>query len=102
MENRSGVIPVEYKVVVLPDEVSETTDGGIIITQDTHQVDQLAQERGTLIAKSDMAFSDWKCEIPQIGDCVLFQRYAGRMVEGADGNDYRVFPDKDVFAILGE
>ena len=63
---------------------------------------RLAQEEGTLIAMSDMAFSDWNCRTPKIGERILFQRYAGRMVEGADGKDYRVFPDKEVFAILGD
>jgi len=103
MENRSGVTPVHYKIVVLPDEVSATTESGrIILTEDTVEVDQLAQEAGTLVAVSDMAFSDWKCRTPQVGERILFQRYAGRMIEGTDGKDYRVFRDEEVFAILGE
>lgn len=100
--NESGVIPVEYKVVVRPEEVSKQSPGGIIYTEETHEADELAQEEGVLIAKSDMAFSDWKCRIPKVGERILFQRYAGRMVTGKDGNNYRVFNDKEVFAILGE
>jgi len=100
--NQSGIVPVEYKVVVKPEAIAEKTAGGIILADETHEADTLAQEEGILVAKSDMAFSDWNCRVPKVGERILFQRYAGRMVDGKDGESYRVFADKEVYAILGD
>ena len=103
MTNESGIYPVEYKILVLPIEVEEKTQGGIILPDETKERDQFAQMKGTLVAASPLAFSydDWKdAQPPKPGDTVLFAKYAGAVVNGKDGKKYRIVNDKDVCAVL--
>lgn len=103
MENKSGIFPIEYKILVAPIEVDEKTKGGIIIPDQTKERDQFAQMQGTLVAVSPLAFSyegtvEWSK--PKPGDKVLFAKYAGTVVDGKDGKKYRLVNDKDVAAVL--
>lgn len=105
--NSSGIMPTEYKVLVLPKATDEKTKGGIIIPDDTKDRNQFAQMEGELIAISPLAFtyagpSEWNgAAKPKPGDRVLFAKYAGALVKGKDGVDYRICNDKDVTATLG-
>lgn len=110
--NESGIKPIEYKVLVLPERVATESDGGIVYTQETVDAEELAQTEGILVDKSNLAFSNgknsdgsvdrWACDIPTVGQRVKFSKYSGLMVDGVDGNRYRIINDKDVMAILGE
>ena len=105
MKNESGILPVEYKVLVQPVEVDEKTKGGIILPDEKKERDQFAQMQGTLVACSPHAFSyeDWQVapdQKPKPGDRVLFAKYAGAVVDGKDGKKYRLVNDKDVAAVL--
>ena len=102
MENNSGIVPVEYKVLILPEQVKTESDGGIVFAEETIEADELAQTDGILVAVSDMSFTDWKCRIPTVGERVKFARYAGIREEGKDGLTYRVIKDQDIVAILGD
>jgi co-chaperonin GroES (HSP10) len=108
MENKTGIRPIEYKVLVLPDQVSEKTGGGLIVKADqTIYEETRGQVIGTLVAKSDMAFSDgegknWLCDIPQPGQKIMFAKYSGLMTDRIDGLHYRLMNDKDVVAIIDE
>jgi chaperonin GroES len=106
MTNPSGILPVEYKILIQPIEVEEKTKGGIIIPDETKDRDQFAQMKGILVAVSPFAFTyeDWKGSEdsrPKPGDTVLFAKYAGAVVDGKDGKKYRLVNDKDVCAVLG-
>jgi len=101
MKNESGIKPVEYKILVLPDTVDEKTESGLIYKAVTAtEKEIMAQTEGILVATSDMAFDGWNCELPKIGDRVLFDKYSGLFIKGADEKDYRVINDKDLVAIL--
>lgn len=103
MENTSGILPTEYKVLIAPVEVDQKTKGGIIIPDETKERDQYAQMRGVLVAVSPLAFTydDWKdAKPPKVGDEVLFAKYAGAVVDGKDGKKYRLTNDKDIAAVL--
>jgi chaperonin GroES len=103
MENTSGILPTEYKVLIAPVEVDQKTKGGIIIPDETKERDQFAQMRGVLVAVSPLAFTydDWKdAKPPKVGDEVLFAKYAGAVVDGKDGKKYRLTNDKDIAAVL--
>lgn len=108
MENKTGIKPIEYKVLVLPDQVSEKTDGGLLVKPETVVYEETrGQVIGTLIAKSDMAFSDgngksWNCDIPKVGQKVRFAKYAGQMTDKIGGLHYRLMNDKDIIAIQEE
>ena len=103
-QNPSGINPTEYKILVLPSKVEEKTKGGIILPDDSKDNKQHAQQEGTLIAASPLAFTydNWNDQKPpQIGDRVLFAKYAGAVVVGwKDGVSYRLINDKDLTAVL--
>jgi co-chaperonin GroES (HSP10) len=98
--NTSGMWPVEYKILILPEEVEEVSKGGIVLTTSTTERDKMAQVKGRLIAVGGNAFEDWKGRAPEVGDHLWFAKYAGYVVKGADGKDYRLCNDKDCSAII--
>lgn len=108
MQNTSGIQPVEYKVLVLPDKIEEMTEGkhgaAIIMPDQTKEKEEWAQIKATLVAVGGSAFCDpdWKQPIPQIGDQVYIAKYAGNFIEGKDGKEYRLCSDKDIGAIRKE
>jgi chaperonin GroES len=104
MDNTSGLSPVEYKVLVAPEEVEVKTSGGIYLPDISQEKEQQAQMTGILVAVSDMAFEEWGAPVPEPGDKVLFRRYAGiRDTTGPkDGKKYWFINDKDIIAIVEE
>lgn len=108
MENISGIQPVEYKVLVLPEEIEEKTEGkhgiGIFLADQTKEKEEWAQIKAILVAVGGSAFCDpdWKEPVPQIGDQVYIAKYAGNIIEGKDGKEYRLCSDKDIGAIRKE
>ena len=101
MENTSGIQPVEYKVLVLPEQIEEKTEGGIILPDTTKEKEEWAQIKATLVAVGGNAFKDpdWNEPVPQIGDQVYIAKYAGNFIEGIDGKEYRLCNDKDIAGI---
>ena len=102
-----GLRPVEYNVIIAPEEVETVTKGGIIIADITKDADQLAQVRGLLVDVSPLGFNydNWPEEAadmrPKAGDHVLYAKYAaGIDFTGDDGRKYRMIKDKDVAAVI--
>jgi len=106
MNNNTGIHPVEYKVLIKPDTWDEKTEGGLYFPDDARERLQYAQDRGVLIDTGGLAFSDWKGRTPTIGDKVIFNKYAGTLIQVRKGNnnsgDYRLCNDKDICAIWEE
>lgn len=103
MKNSSGILPIEYKVLVQPIKVDEKTKGGIILPDEHKDREQFAQMQGVLVAASPLAFSyenETVWDKPKPGDRVMFAKFAGAAVKGKDGADYRIINDKDVSAVL--
>lgn len=106
MENKSGIYPTEYKVLVSPIKVDEKTKGGIILPDEHKDREQFAQMEGVLVAVSPLAFTyadvaEWQGQPkPKPGDRVLFAKFAGASVKGRDGENYRLCNDKDLTATL--
>ncbi len=99
--NESGITPMEFKVLIKPETVQEKSHGGIIIPDSAKEKAKFATMRGNLIAAGAIAFTDpnW-LETPKIGEMVLFDRYAGGLVSGADGVEYRLINDKEIQAVV--
>jgi co-chaperonin GroES (HSP10) len=72
---------------------------GLWLPDTARAKEQMAQTVGYLVAKGGDAFEDWK-EAPEIGDQVYFAKYAGYVVKGKDGIEYRLCNDKDIAAII--
>lgn len=110
MQNKSGIHPVEYKVLVKPDAVDENAatseDVVIYMPEVLQEREQWKMNKGTLIAVGGMAFRDgfdqWYKPIPEIGQKVLFAQYAGSNAKGKDNEEYRLMNDKDIAAIVTE
>jgi co-chaperonin GroES (HSP10) len=104
MTNPSGINPTEFKVLILPTEVTDKI-GSIYIPDEHKDRAQFAQMEGTLVALAPLAFTYDKWEgiedmKPKVGDKVLFAKFAGFAHKGKDGKTYRVVNDKDVSAVL--
>lgn len=100
MGNPSGLQPCEYKILIEPEEVEQKSAGGIIMAPATTDKEKQAQVRGKLIAIGGNAFADWYEPIPKVGDSIWYAKYAGLVVKGSDGRDYRLANDKDCAAIV--
>jgi chaperonin GroES len=94
----SGIHPLEYKVLVKPQKIEEKTEGGIVLTNETRDKEEMAEVEAELIAVGPIAFEDWEV-FPKIGAKVHFAKYAGIYVKGNDGENYRLINDKDILAI---
>ena len=100
--NTSGLLPVEDKVLLLPDKVSEKV-GVIHKPQVVQAQEQIAQVRALLVACGGNAFEDWGEPIPKDGERVMVCKYAGILdIAGADGDTYQLCTDRDITAILEE
>jgi len=101
--NVLGIWPVEFKVLVKPDKV-EATVGRIILPDTVRTKDQVAQERGVLVATGGRAFEDFEEPTPKLGDRVLFNKYAGVIIKDDKDRDqdWRILNDKDINAVLKE
>lgn len=95
-----GITCLEYKVLVRPKAVEARTAGGIILPDETKDRDQTASMEGAVVGISRLAFS-FEVNAPkaELGDTVVFQRFAGIRVTGNDGVEYRLMNDKDVVAV---
>jgi chaperonin GroES len=100
MSNKSGISPVEYKVLIKQDVVEEKTSGGIILAAETKNREQMAQSKATIIAVGGNAFEDWIGTVPKRGERVLTAQFAGVKADGADGEEYRLINDKDITAVI--
>lgn len=105
--NKTGIEPVEYKILIKVEEVEDKSSGGIYLPDNTRDREQTAHDRGTLIAISEMSFDGWTGTIPKVGDKVIFKKYAGTVIQHREDKNrvvgqYRLCHDKDICAIIRE
>lgn len=98
MTNNSGIEPLGYRVIIESDERKETTDGGIYLPEIISEREEMAQVKGTLVAKGPDA---WSGKGPEEGSRVLFAKYAGYL-HTENGVKYRVVNDEDIVGVLHE
>ena len=102
IENKSGLVPCEYKVLVQREKVEEITPGKIYIPDQIREKERRESVHVTLIAVGGNAFEDWAGEKPKPGDKVLVAKYAGYSLKGSDGEWYTIMHDKDIAAIVAK
>ena len=100
--NESGIIPVDDRVVVRPEKLEETTDGGIVIPETVRERHDMGHIKAQIVAIGPQSFEDIDNPKyhPQEGQNVLIAKYAGYLATGKDGEEYRIINGKDVVAIL--
>lgn len=104
--NTSGIDPLDLRVLVKPDVVSEKTTGGIILPEQAIEKQKFATVKATLIANGTNAFAEARgnpaFNTPMPGARVMIAKYGGVNIKGDDGADYRILNDADVVAVLRE
>ena len=103
--NKSGLVPVDFKVLLEQHKTEEITEGGIVLSLDTVEKEQWKVSRCDVIAIGGRAFTNldgvtWPGEIPQVGDTVITREYCGFTISGEDGEKYQLCNDKDILAIV--
>ena len=102
--NKSGLQPVDYRVLVKIHETEKVSEGGIVlhVGQESER-QQWAETKATLIAVGAFAFEEkgtpWP-DAPKVGDTVLVRQYAGFKYKGNDEVQYQLCNDKDIMAIV--
>jgi co-chaperonin GroES (HSP10) len=90
------------RVLVLPDEIEETTEGGIIIAQDK-KLERSGIMKGTVVSIGHLAWKDFTDETSwaEIGDWVLYAPYSGQRIKDPITKQfYVVMNDEDVIGTL--
>ncbi len=105
--NRSGVLPMGHRVLVLPDVAEELSAGGVYIPPEVQSRNAMGAETGVLVAVGEGAFvwsSDrihpWTGRKPMPGNRVIIERYSGQVQRGLDGQIYRICDDKAIGALF--
>lgn len=105
--------PVEYKVLVRPDDVMKKSAGGIIVPPSVQAMLKNSMCKGVIemVSMTAFTFFDGSClsyeevcekypHTPRVGDHVLFGKFAGAEWKGDDGVDYRIVNDKDIISVI--
>ena len=95
--------PTGWRVLILPYLGAEKSKGGIILTDQAREREQLATVCGYVLATGPDAYGDAN-KFPdgpwcQKGDWVIFARYAGSRLK-IDGGDLRLLNDDEILAII--
>ena len=98
--------PVDYKVLIKPEKVDDKSEGGLYIPETVREREEFSVDRGKIVDFGDAFFEKLLGPVPQIGDKVIFNRYAGSLItiKNDDGSreNYRLCNDKDICAIIEE
>ena len=103
MENSSGIMPAGHRVLILPEQVDEITDSGIVLmTASQKEREALAQMYGLVVAMGNTCYNDQPAPWCKVGDRVSFAKYSGLLYTGLDEKEYRVINDLDIVATVEE
>lgn len=113
MQNRSGIYPAGDRILVKPDPIETTTEGGIVLPDSEADRYALAQTLGVVVAVGPDAWihhvdrgpkgnmiskRGYQGPFAEPGDRVCFAKFGGMDVPGKDGEGYRILNDVDVTA----
>ena len=95
--------PTGWRILILPYLGAERTKGGVILSDQTREREQLATVCGYVVATGPDAYGDTN-KFPEgpwckKGDWVIFARYAGSRLK-IDGGDLRLLNDDEILAII--
>ena len=101
VSNPSGINPAGHRILVLPREIVEKTESGIILSTDgQREREQMSNTTGVVVAMGDTCYNDMPIAWCSVGDKVAFAKYSGLLYTGKDGLKYRMFNDGDITATL--
>jgi len=96
--------PTSYHLIIATEEVEKISKGGIVMmTENEAKREKLGSAQGYIIAIGPHAWEELSNGEPwaEIGDKVVFDRYAGTVpqVDGLDDGRFRILKDEDVIAV---
>jgi co-chaperonin GroES (HSP10) len=94
--------PTGWKILVLPYRGKGATKGGILLTKETVDKEQLATVVAYVVKCGPLCYSDTKYGAPwcKEGQWVLIGRYAGARFKLEDGEEVRIINDDEVIATI--
>ena len=97
--------PTGWRLLVMPFQVKEKSEGGIIIAQETLERARAAVQVGYVLKMGPLCYED-KDKYPtgpwcKPKDWVIFARYAGSRM-GIDGGEIRMLNDDEVLGTIGD
>lgn len=98
--------PINNFILVEVQPVKRKTDSGIILTGKSVDREQAAKDTGKVVAMSPDAFpKDMFYVRPEVGDTIIFSKYAGVIAEGDIESEqpyFKLMPDTEVYGIIKE
>ena len=96
-------IPMNWKVLVKPNQVKMKTAGGILLPDTSKDNEEYLTAHGTVCAMGDLDTGErWKSNIyPKINDRVTYGKYAGQKIV-VKGVKFLLLNDDELTSILPE
>lgn len=97
--------PTGWRIAILPYRGPGTSKGGIVLTKETTERNQLATNVGYVLKLGPLAYSD-DSKYPdgpwcKAGDWVVFGRYAGARIQ-IEGGEIRLLNDDEVLGVVSD
>ena len=95
--------PTGWRIILLPYRGAEKTKGGIVLSDQTREKQQITTTCAYVLDVGPLAYMD-KEKFPdgpwcKKGDWIIFGRYAGARI-GLDGGEIRIINDDEVLATI--
>jgi chaperonin GroES len=101
-------IPLNWKVLVQPNQVKAKTSGGILLPESSKDNEEYLTAHGVVCALGDLAYRDrdtgqrWRSDVsPKVGDRVTYGKYAGQKIV-VKGVKFLLLNDDGLTSILPE
>ena len=99
MLNKSGRHPLGHAVLLLQYEQHK---GKIVLPESVQSTLVMQDQYAVVVEIGPLAWHDEPTPRCKVGDKVVFTKYAGFGVPGADGKVYRCVNDRDIFMSVEE
>ena len=101
VSNTSGFRACGHRVLLSPDEVEETSEGGIVLVKKTVVAEENMAVIATVLEIGHDCWTDKSTDYCQVGDRVLIGTYTGKFhISPKDGKKYRFVMDTDIISPL--
>lgn len=97
---------VGHRLLIQPDVVEEVTKSGIVLVKKSVDLEQTAQERGTVLQIGPQCWDEFGDGTPwcKVGDKVFYPKYSGmRLREHMDDEKFLIaLNDEDIVGVIIE
>lgn len=109
IEPRVTLAPCGHRVIIRPRKVDEVSKGGIVLVDQTKDLEKRATQIGTVVAIGPQAWKAFSDGVPwaKVGDTVMYSRYSGADVPedvkvkvDSEAERLVICNDEDVLSVL--